>query len=223
MTTQQSIQPLNIAAATLLIQVILVTLIGITTSIYTTRVLVPDETYRVNGQKYLLGGVLRRSPTLFVTLFSIAVLLISDELYLTWSPIFQGVGINTISTTTAINLVFGLDLVLVGYLIYSTGGSRKSPFVAALLTIPALAIFLRLPPSLFIAYAVIAAVIYIIFVAPIRELGQPTIAAVTFMNIACLLLTMFTGYITRPVSISDLKPSTLPAPQHEDRIPQAPG
>ena len=223
MTAQQSIQPLNIAAATLLIQVILLTLIGIATSIYTARVLVPDESYRTTGQRYLTGGVIRRSPTLFVTLFSIAVLLISDELYLTWSPIFQGVGINTISTATAINLVFGLDLILVGYLIYATGGSRKSPFVATLMTIPALAIFLRLSPGVFITYAVIAALIYLLFLAPIRELGQPTIGAVAFMNIACLLLSMFTGYITRPVSISELKPLEAPAHQQDKQAPPAPG
>ena len=154
---------------------------------------------------------MRRSPTLFVALASFAVLLISDELYSIWSPIFQGVGINTISASSAISSVFFLDLFLISYLILATGGSRSSPFVSALFTVPALAIFLRLPPVLFGTYAGVACIAYLVLSVPTLDRGRTVHAASVVMNIACLLLSMFTGYITRPVSIIEMGSKASPA------------
>lgn len=204
MAPEQSIQPLNVAAATLLVELLLITLLAITSSLLRGRRWDPVK-------EHIEGGLLRRSPTLFVALASFAVLLISDELYSIWSPIFQGVGINTISAAAAIGTVFILNLFLVGYLIFATGGSRTSPFLSALFTIPALAIFLRLPPSMFITYAVIASLVYLLLLAPNLERVQSNQSAAAFMNISCLLLSMFTGYITRPVPINELK-ATAPRP-----------
>lgn len=203
MTQEQSIQPLNVAAATLLVELLLITLLAITSSLFRGRRFgLPDE-------MHISGATLRRSPTLFVALASFAVLLISDELYSIWSPIFRGVGINTISAAAAIGTVFILNLFLVGYLMLATGGSQKSPFLSALFTIPALAIFLRLPPSMFITYAVVACVIYLFLLVPTAlDSVQSSQSAAAFMNISCLLLSMFTGYITRPVPINELKAST---------------
>ena len=152
MLADQSIHPLNVAAATLLVQLILISLLGITSSLCQTQSWERAD-LRILGGRFSPGGRLRRSPTLFVALASFAILLISDDLYSIWSPFFRGVGINTMSTSTAISTLFVLDLLLVGYLIFSTGGSRSSPFLSALFTIPSLAIFLRLPPSMFIFYA----------------------------------------------------------------------
>jgi hypothetical protein len=207
MTPEQSIQPLNVAAATLLVELLLITLLAITSSLFQGNRRLGVPVGRSDGEP------LRRSPTLFVALTSFAVLLISDALYSIWSPIFQGVGINTISAATAIGTVFVLNFFLVGYLIAATGSSRTSPFVSALFTIPALAIFLRLPPSMFITFAVFASIIYLILIGPPQTLErvQSNQLASTFMNISCLLLSMFTGYITRPVPINELE-VTAPRP-----------
>lgn len=209
MEPEQSIQPLNVAAATLLIELLLITLLAITSSLFRGSRWQPLGSSRLGlglpGEVHIAGAALRRSPTLFVALASFAALLISDELYSIWSPIFQGVGINTISAATAIGTVFILNLLLVGYLVFATGGSRTSPFLSALFTIPALAIFLRLPPSMFIAFAVVACILYLVLLIPDLERVQSNHSAAAFMNISCLLLSMFTGYITRPVAINDLR------------------
>lgn len=216
MLPEQSIQPLNVAAATLLVQLILITLLAITSSLCSAQRWVGLSELRILGGRFTPGSQLRKSPTLFVALASFAVLLISDDLYSIWSPIFQGVGINTISAASAISIVFILDLLLTGYLVFSTGGSTTSPFLSALFTIPSLAIFLRLPPSMFFSYAVVAVVIYLLLLSPASEgmRARPGQFAAVFLSIACLLLSMFTGYITRPVPIDELKhslSSTVPA------------
>ena len=211
---QQSIQPLNVAAATLLVQLLLITLLAITSS------LVASSRSEARLRIYALGEsheerqdktALRKAPTLFVALASFAVLLISDELYSIWSPIFQGVGINTISAASAISTVFILDIALISYLMFATGGSRSSPFLSALFTVPALAIFLRLPPAFFGFYAAVACLAYLALSAPALERGRTSHSAAAFMNIACLMLSMFTGYITRPVPINELTPRAQPS------------
>ena len=203
MSPEQSIHPLNVAAATLLVQLILIALLAITTSLCRSQKWEANE-LRILGGRFSPGSKLYRSPTLFVALVTFAVLLISDDLYLIWSPIFQGVGINTMSSFTAISVVFVLDLLLVGYLIFVTGGSRSSPFLPALFTIPPLAIFLRLPPSMFFSYAALATIVYLLLLSPRSEDPRPGQMAGAFLSIACLLLSMFTGYITRPVPINEL-------------------
>lgn len=233
MAPEQSIQPLNVAAATLLIELLLITILAITSSLFRGSRWEPSRSSRLGlglpGEEHIAGAALRRSPTLFVALASFAALLISDELYSIWSPIFQGVGINTISAAAAIGTVFILNLFLVGYLVFATGGSRMSPFLSALFTIPALAIFLRLPPSMFITFAVVACVLYLALLVPDLERVQSSQSAAAFMNISCLLLSMFTGYITRPVAINDLKSMapgpaiTSPAPASASLVPLSSG
>lgn len=210
MQPEQTIQPLNVAAATLLVQLLFMTLLAIASSLYDSQRSVIGVR-RMRGEEGDAGPPLRKTPTLFLALLSFAILLVSDELYSIWSPIFQGVGINTMSAATAIALVFYLDIALVGFLIACSGGSGSSPFVPALFTLPALAIFLRLPPSLFLAFTVVAALVYFLMLTQpfAREASGQSAAA--FMNIACLCLSIFTGYITRPVSIGELKLPTARA------------
>ena len=223
MQPEQSIQPLNVAAATLLVQLLLITLLAITASLY--RGIKPNGA----GTRFLGDSIhgqvqLRRSPTLFVALASFAALLISDELYSIWSPIFQGVGINTISASSAIATVFVMDLLLIAYLVATTGGSQSSPFLPALFTVPALGIFLRLPPSMFVSFAILAAIIYVVLLIQQPEHTQASQFPSAFMAIACLFLSMFTGYITRPVPINELqKPKAANSVRAPAPSPSQPG
>lgn len=210
MPTEQSIQPLNVAAATLLVQLLLITLLAIASSLYQTQRWAPRANRPLGDEPFAPIRV-RKSPTLFVALATFAALLISDELYSTWSPIFQGVGINTISAAKAIGIVFILDLLLVAYLMATTGGSRSSPFLSALFTIPALAIFLRLPPSMLLTFTGSAALIYLFLLPEIFDRRQPGQFAAAFINLSCLCLSIFTGYITRPVPINELQPKAQSA------------
>ncbi|WP_234196420.1 hypothetical protein [Pseudacidovorax sp. NFM-22] len=104
MQLEQTIKPLNVAAATILIQLLFISLLAVAASLHDRR-----SNYSA-GMSDRFSGLaargLRRSPLLFIALFSLATLLVSEELYSIWSPIFQGVGINTVSATTSIALVF---------------------------------------------------------------------------------------------------------------------
>lgn len=202
MSVDQSIQPLNVAAATLLIQLMFVGILGVTSSLYRSR---SWGTGSSNDDRIGPSFTRWRSPTTLLALSSFALLLISDELYSIWAPLFQGVGINTMSATVAIFLVFVLNILVLAYLIAISGGSRSSPFTPALLTLPALAIFLRLPPSSFLTFACLAAIIYLgLLLIPFAERGYVSQKPAAFMTLACLFLSIFTGYITRPVPITEL-------------------
>ena len=206
MTAEQSIQPINVAAATLLVQVLFLAILGTAGRLYRARrwSMRPISSGDISD---LPPGLLRTTPITFLALASFTLLLLSDDLYGIWSPLFQGVGISTFQSSTAIFLVYLLNLWAVGFLMFETGGSHSSPFVSALFTIPALAIFLRMPPWAFITIAVLSALIYLLFLAPGIARSQPSQAPTAFMNIACLVLAMLTGYVTRPVPITEMKPA----------------
>lgn len=203
MLDNTQIQPLNVGAATLLIQLVLVLLLSITCWHYSSTIRLPGGRYLTRADHE--AESIRRSPLIFVFIASFAVLLVSDEFYGIWGPLFKGVGINTLPKISAIGFVFVIDFLLVGYLMAITGGSRYSLFTSTLFTIPSLAIFLRLPPNMFVTYAVIASIVYLVFLyiqsEPYGSSGFPS----AFMHISCLLLAMLIGYITRPVPINQLK------------------
>ncbi|PZO14027.1 MAG: hypothetical protein DCE87_11980 [Betaproteobacteria bacterium] len=208
MTPEQSIQPINVAAATLLVQVLFLAILGTAGRLHRARRWsLRSISYEDNGD--MSHGLIRTTPITFLTLASFTLLLLSDDLYGIWSPLFQGVGISTIQSSTAIFLVYLLNLWAVGFLIFETGGSRSSPFVSALFTIPALTIFLRMPPWAFITIAVLSVLIYLFLLAPGISRTQPSQAPTAFMNIACLVLAMLTGYVTRPVPITEMKVSPI--------------
>lgn len=212
MTPQQSIQPLNIAAATLLFQLLFIAIVAIATSLSE-----PRKSYAAERDERI-----SKMPILITALIGFATLLISEDFYSIWRPIFGSGSINTISANLSIVATFVCDTLLVIYLIACTGGSRSSPFVGMLFMLPALAIFLRLPPVQFIALAVLSSIAYLALLTqqtgsdndspPFGRLfRKPGISAVAFINIACLCLSIFTGYITRPTAITELS-SAAPEP-----------
>lgn len=204
MSPEQSIQPLNVAAATLLVQVLLLAILGTAGRLYRARLNgIPPAT--TSNLYELPPGLLRTTPLTFLALSSFTLLLLTDDLYGIWSPLFQGVGITTFKSSTAILLVYLLNLWAIGYLMFQTGGSQSSPFTSALFTIPALAIFLRMPPWAFMTVALFSGLIYLVLLALPFGRPQPSRAPTAFLNIACLALAMLTGYVTRPVPITEMK------------------
>lgn len=205
----ESVQPLNVAGAMLLVQIILLALMAVTVSLCDR-----STSGRMDDS---LGwrdrGTGARSPSLawlvlVLALISITVLVCSADVSKLWGPLFDGVGINVISTAGAMNTVFGVDIVFVAILMAYTGRSADSPFTGCLFTLPALAIFLRATPWAFLTFAVISGLLYLALSAEVdSDLAtkkRSLAGASRFMNIACLALSMLTGYITRPVPIDQL-------------------
>jgi hypothetical protein len=198
---EQAIQPINIAGATFLVQFLLVAVLIIGVYIINAGLSSIDTSRNIGYKNKRLGQIQITSIAIGV-LISFAALLISDSFFSTWSPVFQGIGINTISTKTSVAVVFAVDLAVVTYLIWLSGGVDRSPFTSILFTLPALAIFLRLEASAFIWCAIYSGAAYLFilyFYTGDKEIeGQHSKA---FVNISCLGLSILTGYITRPVAI----------------------
>jgi hypothetical protein len=214
MQAEQTIQPINVAGAAMVVQVLLISVLGVGNHLCRESVRSGLPGFEKPERRATLGPL---------ALFTLAVLLFTEDLYTLWSPLFPGLGLSTITTVNAILIVYFANLLSIGYLIHHTGGSASSPFLSALFTVPALAIFLRLPPPAFITVAFLAVVIYAVLlaiggngalvldrsIAPQRTSQRP----VAFVNIACLGLALLTGYVTRPIPITDLQIQGL------DRVP----
>lgn len=224
----RAIQPLNVAGAALLMQVLFLVIVAATSYMYKTAP--PSAVFP--RHEHVSAAARRFLWILSVSLASIAVILVSDQFSVIWEPLFNGATIDTLSMVWSLNTMFVLDLLLIGYLVKGSGGSQRSPFSAALFTIPSLGIFLRTPPASFMSYAAISGAIYVLLLFGTSDdlviddmlhsqqthLGK---RAAAFMTIACLLLAMLTGYITRPIPVRGLDNSAGavhhgpgPAPAH---------
>jgi hypothetical protein len=201
MTPEPSIHPINVAGAALLVQFLLLLILGVGIHLY-------QESPRPNivgGKQDRRRGVL--VPLMFLTF---ALLLFTEDFNALWSPLFPGVMLGTITTVLALFTAYVLNLLAIGYLIFHTGGASSSPFLSALFTVPALAIFLRMPAWAFIAMAVLAVLIYGFLLSVERRFSfvpkyeSPSQTPVAFINVACLALAMLTGFVTRPVAITEL-------------------
>ncbi|MGP8434200.1 hypothetical protein ACT2FY_36625 [Paraburkholderia fungorum] len=202
------VKPLNVTGATIVVQVCLlfIVMLGVVTS--------PT----VVGQRHL-----KKATSLLLTvvlaLLSILAVVFTRDFYSVWSPILSGLSLPTLPSSGGLLTVFWLDIIFVSILMTGTGGAKESPFTSVLFLIPALGIFLREPPSHFFAYATAVAVVYlwnfrfvwrygsIIGRSPrgepedlLRAYGSVDYSH-AIVNMACLMVAMFTGYITRPFPV----------------------
>lgn len=188
---EQTIKPLNIAGATLIIQFLLVS-----------SLIISSKLYQV---KDLTGWIIS------VLLISLAIIFVCEDFSQVWEPLFAGTSIFKIPTIAAINIVFAIDIALVAFLIRFTGGSYHSPFSQVLFLIPSLSIFLRLPATVFLAHAAIVGAIYLWFLR--KKYERHTLVsddryikrAIGVMSISCLAIAILVGYITKPVSINEIE------------------
>jgi hypothetical protein len=215
MTASEAIQPLNVAGATIIIQLLILGGIAIASNLVNTS---SDRYHAIYfGRSEVNYWQMISLPLFIVFIVSIIVLMLSDTMYgLVWGPFFQGIGLNTISTNTSVSIVFVTDLILISHLIYITGGSDESPYTSMLLTIPALAIFLRLSSSTFIYLAVFSSFIYLLllWISKSSNSHVKTVSARAFINIFCLFLSMLTGYITKPIPMEEMAKINSEAPHN---------
>jgi hypothetical protein len=111
------------------------------------------------------------------------------------------VSFSLITWSHALLWVFALNIACTGVLVYMTGGSYKSPFTPVYFILPALAFFLRESMHRVVLYGVAIGIVFLMGLSvPERDpehLIVPT-GAYAFVSIACLLLSVVIGYLTRP-------------------------
>jgi hypothetical protein len=146
----------------------------------------------------------RRYPFLFAgfALVTIGLLIFSEDVMSYSRPVFGDVQLPSITRNNAFLLVFSTDILGAANLIFLTGGAKDSPFSAILLTLPALAIFLREPPERLLGYAVTTALLFLCLRSDASERtrrGNPhQRIAYTLVTLGCLGLSTLVGYATRP-------------------------
>lgn len=136
-------------------------------------------------------------------LTTIGLLVFSDQFSGFWRPLSGGVSFSICSSTRALLIIFLIDIVCSALLVHLTGGSFKSPFTPVYFILPAMAFFLREPPHRVILYTSLISVFFGVgFAAPKRspEEDVSPLGAYAFVSLACLVLSVVIGFLTRPHS-----------------------
>lgn len=203
------VQPVGLLGATLAVQLCVMLLVAVTN-----RVL-PQE-----------GRLLLRpscdQAVLWMALTTVFCIVASDDLYRLTAPMFGDLAFSgALSRDTTFGALFVTDLLLVFRLIHVTGGSKSSPFTGLLFLLPTVAIFLREPPTRFLSYAALTAILYCLGLLIERSPGGPVdilrgalsgsppdysivrtnTPAHAIVNLGCLAIGITTGYVTRPLPI----------------------
>ena len=135
-------------------------------------------------------------------LITFGCLAFSDEFSPIWKPLFGGVMMPLFKWSTALFIMFTLDIICVFIMVAVTGGSQMSGFSPIYFILPALAIFLRESLGRIILYVILISILFSFNLIKSRRvdnvggrMGRP---AYWFVSIACFGLATFIGYITRP-------------------------
>lgn len=136
---------------------------------------------------------------LLVTLGS---LLLSDAFSLLWQPLLNENALRIISWRTAITFSFSLDIGLISYLVFHTGGSQKSAFTCLYFLIPTLSILLRENIGHQLFYAGLAIALFSIFfknrLLTTEKRPIPQGLAFWVISVASFFLTLLIAHKTRP-------------------------
>ncbi|MFC7297958.1 hypothetical protein [Herminiimonas aquatilis] len=199
----QAIQPINIAGATIVVQLFTIIIIAIGSAIMKggiQDISVYDSLYPRAAYQRVDGDII------WFALLSFVVIVMSAQFFPTWKPILGDMSMYPIAEGITFPLLFCIDLIFVTRIIALSGGAKSSPFSAILFMLPGLAIFLRQPPTLFLIYTLFAILLFIFLSSSIfpgfeQERNPRYTRAFRIVNILCLVLTTIIGYITRPVIV----------------------
>ena len=185
----ETIKPINITGAAIFAQFYIIIIMFVGSSIL----------YR--GQGFVPSTIRPKFSTLpwFIMgfgLLSIGFLIFSDEFSLVWKPLFGAIDFPTITWSTALFVVFTVDIICTTLLVFLTGGSRNSAFSPIFFLLPTLAIFLREPLSHILIYLISISVIFSILLKRWTDREENDFAY-WFISIACFVLATFIGYVTR--------------------------
>jgi hypothetical protein len=143
--------------------------------------------------------------TLTLALISLGSLGTTDAFSEIWLPLFnQEEWRSPITWSHALLITFVLDILVVTYFVFGTGGSRESPFQALYFLIPTLAVFLREPVSRVVFYVTLVAIAYSVtsLIAndnhdEARDTRQNL--AHWFVSVASFVAAAVIGLLTRPL------------------------
>ncbi len=193
-----TVVPINIAAGALIAQFSLL-VIMFSAAIILKRGEMYTPAYRRETSYSSLSWII-----LSLTLITIGFLVFSDEISNVWNPVFGTMQFSGIKWSTSLFMMFTFDISYVSFLVALSGGSQRSPFSPIYFLLPALAIFLREPLSRIIFYLICISLSfsYNLF-SPYAhyKIGDDPLSrrlAYFLVSVACFLLAMFIGYLTRP-------------------------
>jgi hypothetical protein len=141
---------------------------------------------------------------LFVALVTIVPLMFTRGYSATWGPLL-GLGSDQgLQRSMSMLILFLVDIFAVHALVWLTGGSRQSPYQAIYFLLPALAIFLREPPTHLLWYLLLVTVsyTYLMFGRAAQDYRGDVLVdriACWFTAVACFVLATYIGYLTRPL------------------------
>jgi hypothetical protein len=191
-----SLEPINIAAAGLIAQFFLLTMIFAVSLVL--RSGEPQraiwEADRPTANPFL--GYVAAS-----TLFTIGCLGFTKPLISLWRPLL-GISLASVDSSTAMMVTFVGDIILVAKLVSATGGSWVSPFNPMYFVVPVLAIFLREPLPHVLGYSFL---VFALFSWTFSREDDPTrmvggskrSLAYWLVSSSCFALSTFIGIITR--------------------------
>lgn len=142
---------------------------------------------------------------IFYSLISLFVLLMSSPLYNSFKSVFNFHLNIDMSPTVSVYVFLACEYILFWRVIHITGGSKDSPFTPTLFMLPPTSIFLRLQSPAILTATTVAILIYSYYLYPGTSSENATSNhknyrwAICWVSVACLLLTMVIGYLTRPM------------------------
>lgn len=199
-TTPPLLEPLNIAGATFVLQLILIFIfvIGVVLDATPSR-----QNYKYQQLLVIIGTMIA----------SLIVLAVSDTFYPIWQPMLGEAAFDPLITQgTALAIIFSLDYLTAYLLIRQSGGGRDSPIAPVLFLLPTLSLFLRMPGPIILGYGATTALFFTLsigfanerqsaFSASYEYPGQRSMLAFQVVTMLCLVVTIGTGYITRPLAV----------------------
>lgn len=196
------IRPINIVAAALVTQILIIMTWSLGTWLLGGRSY--RRIIRLTIKHDPLKIYVMRFPTVIIatTILSLGILVSSDEFVNAWKPLLGKLTFSTgLATVNATSVMFYIDIFVVAYFVWKTEGTRKSPFGPLLFMLPTLAIFLRQPLPQIFTYMVLVLLFFtvLMFCRPLSdslELDRAIAQSFWAVSFLCFVLTSFLAVLT---------------------------
>ena len=133
-------------------------------------------------------------------LMSLACLIFTEDFVNLSQPIFGNIYLPSLTKEDSFLTVFLLDIIGAASLMAVSGGAKSSPFSPLLFGLPALSIFLKEPPSRFLIYTALTALLFAILFNPNNRYGRAIQSnlkyslAYKFVTLTSLGISTIVGY-----------------------------
>jgi hypothetical protein len=140
------------------------------------------------------------AAVVLLAVLTLGPLLLSDDIVGPSRHLLGDLQVRGLPSWIALAAMFVADTLVFAWLVGKTGGTRNSHFTAVLVSLPPLAIFLREPLERLQLYLTLV-VCGLLFGVRYERREDVTVGPLGywFILVACLSLTTFVGYATRPI------------------------